>query len=403
MSTGMETALDVPLLTWLLYEIARDVPLTGRRAAKLGFVASLAILARLDVALLVGLALIGWIALARPGLSRAVRLVGPFCAGGIAVPIYAAVNVAVVGSFLPVSALAKQLVKKPGINLRYLQGVAMYSQYGLGAGLLLVSAVVAVYLLWKARGSAPVRPPALFAAAVCLAFTAVFYGINALSGWIYFGWYAYPLGPALVVSMILVGRVVAGRVAPWVHLRASAAAVAAAAALSATQAVVYFVEHGPLYSVEDNGLLAMSIDLSERLRDRKGVYGMGAIGGFATYLVGQPFVQLEGLVADRAMIEHIRSEDDLSVVLAAYHVDYLVASFYLIGIEKKDGCYVVTQPHVEWAGRRVAKMHGTICAEPVVHFATHVNRNAWSQFSDLDTYVFDVRDGRGFREVASRD
>jgi hypothetical protein len=394
MSSGMETALDVPLLLWLLCEIARGAALTPRRATKLGFIASLAVLARLDVSLLVAFVIVGWLVLARPTLSRVLRIGVPFCAGGAAVPLYAAVNVLAFGSLLPVSALAKQLIKRPGINLRYLLGIALESQYGRGAGLLLGLGAVAVLLAWKGSARGRVRPQALFAAAVSLAFAGTFYFINALSGWIYFGWYAYPLAPAILVSLTLVGHLAASRISTVVRARATALAVAAAASLGALQAAVYFAIHAPWWSVDDNGLLAMSIDLAERVRDRKGVYGMGAIGGFASYLVGQPFVQLEGLVADRAMVDHIRNEDDLGAVLAAYHVDYLVVSFNRMGVERHDGCYVVTEPHVEWAGKRAAKMRGEICDEPVVHFPTRLHENPWSQFSRLDTYVFDVRNAR---------
>jgi hypothetical protein len=396
----METALDVPLVLWFLCEVARSAPLTPCRAAKLGFIASLAVLARLDVALLVVFVIVGWVAFARPTLSRALRIGAPFCAGGAALPLYAAANLLAFGSLLPVSALAKQLIKRPGINLWYLIGIAFGSQYGRGAGLLLALGAVAVFVAWKGGARGRVRSQALFAAAVTLAFAGAFYLFNALSGWIYFGWYAYPLAPAILVSLTLVGHLVASRLPSAARARATAAAVTTAVALSAVQAIVYFVVHGPRWSVDDNGLLAMSIELADRVRDRRGVFGMGAVGGFATYQVGQPFVQLEGLVADRAMVEHIRNEDDLGAVLAAYHVDYLVVSFYQLGMEKRDGCYVVTEPHVEWAGERAAKMRGEICDEPVIHFPTNLHRNPWSVFSTLDTYVFDVRNARWRRPAA---
>ena len=56
---GMECDLGVPLLLWLFIEAARNVQLTPRRAAKLGLLASLAILARLDIGLVVGMLIVG--------------------------------------------------------------------------------------------------------------------------------------------------------------------------------------------------------------------------------------------------------------------------------------------------------------------------------------------------------
>ena len=392
LSTGMETAVDVPLLLWLFLELARAAPVTARRAAKLGLVSSLAILARLDIALVVPMFFVGWLVLARPPLSRVWRAVLAFCGAGLAVPAYALLNLRGFGAVLPMSALAKQLVKQRGVSLSYLRFIALATPYGRTAGIALVLGVVAACLLWRRRRSAAVaNPEGLFAGSVALVFAGVFFLVNTLSGWTYFGWYAYPLAPALVAALTFVGVVVAPRVAIRLRTRAGAVVVAATAAITTAQATAYFVTHGPLWSVEDNGLLAMSVELADMMRGRDGVFSMGAIGGFATYLLGKPVVQVEGLVADRAMIEHIRNEEQLGSVLAEYHVDYLVVSLHKAHLEKHDGCYVVTQPNAEWAGKRVAKMRGELCAEPILYFPTRLPQHRWSSFSSLDTYVFDVR------------
>jgi hypothetical protein len=395
-STGMETAVDVPLLFWVLLEIAQAKPVTSRRAARMGFIASLAILGRLDIALVVPMAFLGWVLLARPSLASFFRVLLPFSAAGLAVPAYAAFNLRVFGTVMPVSAMAKQLVTRFGVRINYLWVAAFGTGYGKTAGILLVAGTVALGILLRrrARGDAVGRPQALFAGGLALAFSAIFFAVNTLNGWIFFGWYAYPFAPALVAALTFIGMAIAPRVAAARQTRTVAALVAAAATVASIEAVQHFVEYGPLWSVEDNGLLAMSLDLATRMRARPGVYGMGAIAGFATYTLNQPVVQLEGLVADRAMVEHIRRGDDLRSVLAAYHVDYLVVSLYTAKMEKHGGCYSLTQPNVEWAGKRVAKMRGDICSEPVEHFLTRLPHHDWSVFSSLDTYVFDVRDDK---------
>jgi hypothetical protein len=91
------------------------------------------------------------------------------------------------------------------------------------------------------------------------------------------------------------------------------------------------------------------------------------------------------------MIEHIRREDELGPVLHEYGVDYLIVSLYHAKIEQHDGCYVITEPHVEWAGAATHKMHGAICAEPIVALETRLPKRAWSDFTGLDTFVWDVR------------
>jgi hypothetical protein len=232
----------------------------------------------------------------------------------------------------------------------------------------------------------------LFAAVTVLAFAGVFFAMNTLSGWTYFGWYAYPFAASLVAAMVLVGRLASSPLSPQERARASAVVVVATCALATVEGVSSFATRGPRWSVADNGLLAMSVELRERMKGHDGMFAMGAIGGFASYVLEKPFVQLEGLVSDRAMVEHIRREDDLSDVFRDYHVDYLVVSLYAAAMNPHDGCYTVTQPNAEWSGKRVHRMSVDLCGEPVAHFLTDLPAHPWSQFSRLDTYVFDVRE-----------
>ncbi|HSP18742.1 MAG TPA: hypothetical protein VLQ79_04460 [Myxococcaceae bacterium] len=395
-ASGMESALDVPLLLWFLLELTRMRPVTTTRAARLGFIASLAILSRLDIALVVLLVLLGWLWFARPPRRTLVPALLAFCAAGAAVPLYAAWNLVLFGSVLPVSGQAKQLVVVPGLNLSYLKIVARHTVFGPTAGITLVCGVAALLVLWRrrARGGEGLRADALFAAAVILGFTALFYGLNALSGWTYFGWYAYPLGAALVASYVLIGTAVTQWIPAAWRPGAAATVVALSTVLALAAGIRAFAIRGPLWKVEDNGLLAMSVELADRMRDRTGVFAMGAIGGFATYLLQKPVVQLEGLVADRAMVEHVRQQRELGAVLREYRVDYLIVSLHRAVLEQEDGCYRIMQPNAEWSGERVARMGGHLCTEPVAHFWTRLPVRPWSSFSTLETYVFDVRGAR---------
>ena len=393
-ASGMETAVDVPLLVALVLALSRPGPVTPRRAARLGLLASLAILARLDVALVVPLALAGWVVFGRPAWTTVCRASMAFCAAGIAVPVYAAFNLVAFGSVMPVSGLAKQLVLRPGFNISYAVVAFAGTAYGWAAGWTLLAGVVALGILHRQRrspSSDDLPSAALFGGAVAFAFAAVFFALNALSGWCFFGWYAYPLAPALVAGVTFVGRAALFRIPEALRARAGALVCVAAGLLAAGQAVHYFVTHGPRWSVADNGLADLSVELAQVMKGRHGVYAMGAVGGMVAYELGEPLVQLEGLVADRAMVEHVRAEDDLGRVLASYGVEYLVVSMQHAVLEKRDGCYVVTEPEAEWAGKRVAKMRGALCAEPIAQFSTRSKPHAWSTFSSMDTYVFDVR------------
>src|ERR1700722_17936420 len=259
-ASGMETAVDVPLLLWLLLEVAQAKPITPRRAAKLGLIASLAILARLDIALVVPMAFVGWAVLARPTLASFLRVLVPFGAAGLAVPAYAAFNLRVFGGIMPVSAMAKQLVTRFGVNINYLRVAALWTGYGRTAGLTLVAGAGGLLGLprRRARGQDVGRPQALFAGGLALAFSAIFFCVNTLNGWMFFGWYAYPFAPALVAALTFVGMAIAPKVTEARRSRTVATIVAAAATVASVEAVQYFVERGPLWSIEDNGLLAMS-------------------------------------------------------------------------------------------------------------------------------------------------
>jgi hypothetical protein len=383
---GMECDLGVPLLLWLFIEVARNVQLTPRRAAKLGLLASLAILARLDIGLVVGMLIVAWFVFARPSLAVVRQLIIPFSLGGVLAPAYAVANWLVFGSVMPVSALAKHLVLVHGFNISYGYVALFGTVYGPTIGLVLLTGLCASLLSWReAPGD---RPAARIVGTVAILFPGVFYFINATPGWCFFGWYAYPLLPGLVAALAFASERVP-RSLKETGILALAAAVPAA--LAPAMALVDYRQHGPMWGVSDNSLLAASYDIADRVHDRAGVYSMGAIGGMATYAMDKPVVQVEGLVADAAMVEHIRHQDPLRDVLLSYGVDYLIMSYAYEKPIKHDGCYVITQPSNFWAGKRTAKMHGEICAEPVEHILTRKGTKPWSIFPDIETLIFDVR------------
>jgi hypothetical protein len=385
---GMECVVAVPLTLWLLVELASDGPVTPRRAAKLGFISSLAILGRLDIAIIVPFFIVGYLLLVRPQAGAGARALVAFCAGGVLVPLYAVANAVFLGSPFPVSALAKRLVTTRGVSLAYAHGVAFGTVYGSTVAIVLPLGLVALWLL--VRTDARERPPARFAGGLAIVYVFVFFGINALSGWIYFGWYAFPFVPATIAAMVFI----CGRWTPPVRTRLQVVTAALLVALAPVLAVRYYIEHGPRWSIGDNGLVAMSYELAERMRGREGLFAMGAIAGVATYVLDKPVLQAEGLVADRRLVEHIQREDSLGDVLREYHVDYLVVSLAAVRPERRDGCYLVTQPNAEWAGKRTAKMRGEICAEPIAHFFTHGGAHPWSVFPTLETLVWDLHGAR---------
>ena len=389
LTTGMESVIAVPLFLWLLVEVARPGRITPRRAARLGVIASLAILARLDLALAVALMIIGFVALVRPSLAMLWRVTVAFCAAGILVPLYATANLVFFGSPFPMSMLAKGLSTGVTFNLKYAEIVALGTVYGPTIALVLPAGLLALCLL--IRRQPHTRPAAHFAAGLALVFAFAFFGLNSLTGWTFFGWYAYPLAAATVAALTCMVEWGGRR---WLLMPTTTAAIAGLVALAPILGARYAIEHGPRWSVSDNTLLAMSHDLAGRVGHRNGLFAMGAVAGVATYVLDRPVLQLEGIVGDRRLVEHIRHEDPLEDVLRESRADYLVVTLANVRSAPVDGCYVITQPNAEWAGERAAKMRGGICTEPMEHFFTPKGTNRWSRYPPLETFVWDLRSAR---------
>jgi hypothetical protein len=388
MSTGMEAVIAVPLLLWLFIVASSSETITTKRAAKLGFIASLAVLARLDVAIAVGFLIAGFLTFVRPRPSDAFRLLAAFGVGGLLLPLYLAGNVWIFSTLMPVSAMAKQLYSGFGINLLYVRNVAYGTFYGPTVGVLLPMGLIAFILL--VRRTRTVCPPTRFVGATALSFAFVLWSLNALSGWIFFGWYSFPIVTASIAAAAFIWEQWSRVVTASRRILLSSAIVMLG--LPVVVATRYYIQHGPGWSVPDNSLLATGYDIADRMRGREGVYAMGAIAGVVGYVMDHPLVQLEGIMADRRMVDHVRKESPLEEVLRENNVDYLIVSFASKRVREEHGCYEITQPQLEWAGPRTAKMRGEICSPPIERFVTPAGTNTWSVFPAIETLVWNLRD-----------
>jgi hypothetical protein len=387
---GMETALCAPLFLCLLAEAARGGLANPRQAAKLGFIASLTVLARIDLGLAVLLLLLGLFFLERPGF-KAVLAFG--CAGFL-LPVYALANLRWFGGLLPLSAVAKQQLLRTVFHPRYLWTCAFYTTYEWFAGPILGLGVLALYR--ELRTSKLDLP--LLAAAVPIVFACIFFLLNSFTGWVFFGWYAFPYAAALPAALWLTWRRwlmndAHGRRSPR-RMRAFGLALLSCFGVTGIAgATRHFVERGALGTVSDYSMLAMSLDLGERLRDHAGTYAMGAMAGAVAQRLDHPVFQLEGLVGDRRMIEHLRKQDPLPQVLEENHVDYLIVSYADEPAPRRNGCYVISEPYAMWA-KESKSLRGVLCATPIVDFVTEHGPHAWSFFATLETLVFDLHGAR---------
>ncbi|HEX4386343.1 MAG TPA: hypothetical protein VH083_25485 [Myxococcales bacterium] len=389
-ATGMETAICAPLFLWLLAEVARGGSANPRQAAKLGLIASLTVLARIDLGLAVALLVLGLIVLERPGF----KAICAFGCAGLLLPIYAAANLKMFGGLLPISAVAKEQLLRTAFHPRYLWTCSFYTCYEWFAGPLLALGALALFLELRSR-RLDLR---LLAAGVPIVFAAVFFFLNSFTGWVYFGWYAFPYAAALPASFWLMWQRWLmndshGRRSPR-RMRAFGLALLTCLGIAALSgATRHFVERGPLGTASDYSMLAMSLSLSERMRDHAGTYAMGAMAGAVSQRLEHPVFQLEGLVGDRRMLAHLRNQDPLPQVLAENHVDYLIVSYADEPAPRRKGCYVIQEPYPVWA-RESKRLSGVLCATPIVDFVTEHGPHSWSFFGALETLVFDLHGAR---------
>jgi hypothetical protein len=386
---GMETSLALPAIAALLLAIARTDRLTPRRAMVLGLLSSLAALSRLDVSILVALVVAGYAAFARDSMRDKLRCGAAFGVGGLAFPAYLAFNVVAFGALLPTSATAKQMSTSFGLNGEFLR----FDQSYIGdKGIYLpILALALFFSRWRVEGT----PAARFAVGVGLLFPAIYYAICALrSPWICFYWYTYAQYATAFLGLATIGEAIARRVGDR-RLRWGASVCASAAVARVLWGSIDLGRHYAFhFDVADNPITANAFTLARVLRDRPGVYAMGDKAGNVANLLAQPIVQMEGLVADHALLQRIREQRPLAEALRDYRADYLILS---IGpnspLPKRDGCWDVTQPNVHESGERAPKMRGRICAEPFVDYEVPDGAHPWSKYRAIriHTYVFDLR------------
>ena len=81
---------------------------------------------------------------------------------------------------------------------------------------------------------------------------------------------------------------------------------------------------------------------------------MGDSAGTPAVVIGQPIVQLEGLVMDKKFLDNIREQRNLLDVLKEYRVRYYVSTN---AVPSGNGCFDLSEPKV--AGPRSPHMRAT--------------------------------------------
>jgi hypothetical protein len=356
--TGMEVIPTVPLLLAFVLFVDGGVYLESPgRTAWAGFLAALVVLSRLDTALFL---LLYFVALVIERGQLPVKRLPWICVGLIPVFLYAITNLWVFGSLSPVSSSAKHLAPGLAFSTKTLETV--FYPLGLVGMAFLIPAVLLI-VAGIAYGLVHRGQPAILWA--MLLFTPMYLMVLSFSSdWGLWIWYRYPFIVSAIAALLFVREALPG----WTWTKYVLA--------PATFALCALFCLGLRKTPQNTQILNLATELKNFAAGHPGIYGMGDAAGTPSVVMGQPIVQLEGLVMDKRFLENIREERNLLDVLRAYGVRYYVSTN---AVSSANGCFDLSEPKV--AGPRSPRMRATLCKAPVKSFAD----------GEYEVWVFDLR------------
>lgn len=331
---GMEVALAIPLLLALLRRLQQEPWATPRAAFLTGLLVSAVVLSRLDAVLLlvpVGI----WVLVAkRPPL----RIMIACMAGMLPVIAYLLLNHTVMGMWLPVSGLAKQL-KPIGFSITPLLWMFYVNQEALPAMAMSFLLLTVIALLARRLGGL---------AQAYLCGVILYYGVQcSLSDWQLWFWYYYPL--VALPPLVLVAF---DRALSRIGERVLVAMTVGLVLLVAIETVQYpHSRHGRV--------LSQSQLLVPFVKAHPGRYAIGDFAGSVVELTQVPMLQIEGLMGDGALLDPIRRRAPLAELLRAHVIDYYIT----VAPEQEGHCYHFREPRQ--AGPASAVMEGKSCTAPL--------------------------------------
>jgi hypothetical protein len=360
--TGMESILAIPLALITLGRVQEGRALDTVWSAFLtGLLASLVILARLDSVILIALLAIATLLNREYRESLSISRLLAACAGLLPLIIYLWTNEHFFSVFTPVSGMAKQLRPHDHPSWAVVQTI-------LGANLktrlhflfILVS-LGAALLAW--RGTLDKSHIIILPA---LAFPAVYYAVlSFLSDWYLSDWYFYAIRISLCAAFAF-----------WLTtplLKRLAERPSAAVALAAIALLVVFTNWWP---IPPANVYEAAVDLRQFAATHPGIYAMGDRAGKVGYILGQPLIQLEGLVMDKSYLNHLRRQENLLNVLNAYNVTYYVGTSHA----HFTGCFEPIEPYQ--SGPSSPHLKAKFCDPPIARF----------QHDDIETLVYNVKE-----------
>ena len=325
---GMESSIVLPVSVaffhryWLALQ--RNVPPQSTHILSLSFIASLAILARLDIAPVVLIPMLLFLWRSRLDHKRLVALSFSMLLGLTPVIVYFVYNHVHFGHVIPVSGLAKGLHRTDFLfSAHMIQDLARSKRvvaYGMFVSL---AVIILVWMLFRRR---PIPLPwiGVYIGFLIPAGSMLIAGFR--SDWILWIWHLYWTVP----SFLMIGCALFAVSTQGISIEHRVSGIMKW--LAPTVITIAFVVVPEMMlgrSVIQPDYLGIE-STAQRLREfshvNEGSYAMGDRAGLTAFIVGQPITQLEGLMADMHLLTCISEEKDLLEVLREYDVDYLIVS-----------------------------------------------------------------------------
>jgi hypothetical protein len=381
---GMEITLTVPLIAYMLSKIAATdftKNISSRQALLFGILSSLVILSRLDTVIFIAVVALFSFSLSGGTMKEKIKPLVFLLVGLIPVCIYFLINYYYFGHFLTVSSAIKSLKASGAISFDLLKYIAL-NRDGM-FGLLLIP--ISFIILFFSKRKRPVQHIAVISA--ILFFPIIYYLILLYkSDWFLNRWYLFPLPIVFLISFGLITEIIENAVKRKRILFYGSNIV-----LYCT--IIYVLFFGVSLVIRDtirwqahpNSVYTQAKQLLGFTKDHPGLYAMGDRAGLTAYLIDKPTLQLEGLIADYRMYEHIKHQDDLASVLREYNVKYLIETADKNGLPHTGNIYEIEEPHTGQAGNLSPKMKGRIEGPPVF-IAETSNDEGFKVIS----YIFEV-------------
>lgn len=351
---GMEVTLTLPLAVLLIFLLLRNgLPQTFTAAAKLGLVASLLILSRLDAGLLVFLLCLA-VLLPPLRMWRSVEVLLGFTCGVLPLLcLYFGLNLHFFQVLTPVSGLAKQMKSVYSFSAATwdsLQPIDRMRRVILLPQVLLIVAGLLGPLCGRRLGN--LSGDALHTRVLwsLLLFPVVHLSLlSLLSDWNVWPWYFYSVTLAALAAFALVAESV-----PTPATVFCGCAYAAALVLYAG----VYAWKGP----SSVTVFKSSQQVARYMDAHPGIYMMGDQAGTTAYLSHQPIIQTEGLVMDKHFLQQMRAGTPLQKIAREYGARY----YSKIGGGYDGPCMYFAEPANAGPGSPV--MRGTVCHAPLAVF-----------------------------------